>query len=65
MRKKDFMMEVILTADEVMRKGLGLAGFDGRQNSICRAQNIQRFKAYFGSEPIVCVQIWEEGHLAS
>jgi len=60
MHKKDFMMEVILTADEVMWKGLGLAGFDGCQNSICHEQNIQRFKAYFGSKPIICAQIWED-----
>jgi hypothetical protein len=54
-------MVVILTADEMMRIGLELCGFDWRrQNKACRALNLRRFKAHFGSNPIVYAQIWED-----
>jgi ribosomal protein L20 len=54
-------MVVALTADEMMRKGLELCGFDWRrQNKACRALNLRRFKAHFGSNPIVYAQIWED-----
>ncbi len=54
-------MVVILTADEMMRIGLEMCGFDGRrQNKACRALNLRRFKAHFGSNPIVYAQIWED-----
>jgi hypothetical protein len=54
-------MVVILTADGMMRIGLEMCGFDGRrQNKACRALNLRRFKAHFGSNPIVYAQIWED-----
>jgi hypothetical protein len=54
-------MVVILTPDEMMRKGLELCGFDERrQNKVCRAKNIRRFKAHYGSSPVVYAQIWED-----
>jgi hypothetical protein len=52
---------VILTADEILRKGLLLVGFDGsRQKNVKRERNIERFKTHFGSDPIVYAQIWED-----
>ena len=54
-------MVVILTADEFLRKGLLLVGFDDRrQQSVQRKTNNERFKTHFGSDPVVCAQIWED-----
>ena len=54
-------MVVLLTADELLRKGLELVGFDcSRQQRVCRATNLQRFKGHYGSNPVVYVQIWED-----
>jgi hypothetical protein len=51
----------IVTADEIMRQGLELAGFDHRRiNSSGRVGNYRRFKAWYGSSPIVYAQIWED-----
>jgi hypothetical protein len=53
-------MVVVLTVNEMMRKGLELWGFDWhRQDKACPALNPRRFKAHFGFNPIVCAQIWE------
>ena len=54
-------MVVVLTADELLRKGLELVGFDrSRQQRVCRATNLKRFKGHYGSNPIVYAQIWED-----
>jgi hypothetical protein len=54
-------MVVILTADEFLRKGLELVGFDHRrQQQVCRATNLSRFKGHYGSNPNVYAQIWED-----
>ena len=54
-------MVVILTADEFMQKGLLLVGFDiRRQQNVQRKANMDRFKEHFGSDPVVCAQIWED-----
>lgn len=54
-------MVIILTANEFLRKGLEMVGFDRRrQQRVKRATNIQRFKDYYGSRPIVYAQIWED-----
>ncbi len=46
---------VFLTADAMMWKGLELCGFDGRrQNKVCRAKNIRRFKAQNTSQVPLC-----------
>lgn len=51
-------MVVILTPDEILRKGLYLVGFDrGRQENVVRATNLERFKAHFGSMPIVYAEL--------
>jgi hypothetical protein len=52
---------VVLTADEILRKGLNLVGLDrDRQRNMCRATNLQRFKSQYGSMPVVYAQIWED-----
>jgi len=54
-------MVVILSPNEIMRKGLLLAGFSfHRQQRVCRASNLRRFKAFYGSAPIVLTVIWED-----
>jgi hypothetical protein len=55
-------MVVILTGDEILARGLELAGFDRdrRQIRVNREQNVSRFKSHYGSEPIVYAQIWED-----
>ena len=56
-------MVVILTADEILQKGLLLVGFSiRRQQNVQRKTNIARFKAHFGSDPVVYAQIWEDLH---
>jgi hypothetical protein len=54
-------MKVVLTADQIQRRGLDLAGFDRRrQSSISRRRKVKCFKAFYGSHPIVQAQIWED-----
>jgi hypothetical protein len=55
-------MVVVLTTDEMMRRGLELWGFDlRRQDNTSGAQNLRRFKSsLFGSKPIVYAQMWED-----
>jgi hypothetical protein len=55
-------MVVILTLDEFLWKGLQLVGFDhaGCQQGVCRATNLMRFRAHYGSNPVVYAQIWED-----
>ncbi len=54
-------MVLILTTDEILRKGLLLVGFDvRRQQNVKRETNIGRFKTHYGSHPVVLAQIWED-----
>lgn len=54
-------MTVVITADEFLQKGLELAGFDrDRHRRVCRASNLSRFRSFYGSNPIVYAQIWED-----
>jgi hypothetical protein len=54
-------MVVILTADELLRKGLELVGFEyHRQQNVSRETNLQRFRGHYGSNPIVYAQLWED-----
>ena len=54
-------MVEILTANEILRKGLELVGFDWhRQRNVSRPTNLQRFRAHYGSNPVVYAQIWED-----
>jgi hypothetical protein len=54
-------MVVILTADEILRKGLLLVGFDiRRQDKVSKASNLRHFRAHYGSNPVAYAQIWED-----
>lgn len=54
-------MVVVLTADEILQMGLALIGFSQqRQANVQRTTNLLRFKAHYGSHPIVYAQIWED-----
>jgi hypothetical protein len=54
-------MVVVLTADEFLRMGLARIGFSpDRQESVSRAVNLKRFRAHYGSNPLVYAQIWED-----
>ena len=59
--QKEQTIMAILTAIEFLQKGLELAGFSRRrQQRVCRATNLRRFKDHFGSLPVVYAQIWED-----
>ena len=52
---------LIVTPDEMLRKGLELGGFDhDRQGNVRRAQSLERFKALYGSNPNVYAAIFED-----
>jgi hypothetical protein len=60
-KTQNFTMVVFLTADEFLRHGLMLVGFDvRRQQRVARATNVGRFKTYYGSDPVVYAAIWED-----
>jgi hypothetical protein len=50
---------VILTADEMLAKGLELHGFDRTSKVSCSLKK-SRFKSLYGSEPVVYAQMWED-----
>jgi hypothetical protein len=51
---------MIVSPDDMMRKGLKHAGFDDRSNKANRLHKYRRFKAWYGSDPIVYAQLWED-----
>lgn len=54
-------MVLIVSADEMLRKGLQMGGFDDyRQQRVRRVQNLERFKGLYGSTPKVYSQIFED-----
>jgi hypothetical protein len=55
------LLAQILSPVEMMYRGLGIAGFD--EDRVARVQhplNERRFRSWFGSNPNVCAQIWED-----
>ena len=50
----------VLTAEEMLWKGLELAGFDRCHTTVNCKQLLKCFNAFYGSEPKVYVQIWED-----
>jgi hypothetical protein len=55
------MVVVILTADQVLHQGLICVGFKtNRIQNTSRASNLERFRAHYGSNPLVYAQIWED-----
>jgi len=54
-------MVFVHTADQILRKGLHLAGYDDyMQGNVKREANIDRFKAAFGSVPLVYAEIFSD-----
>jgi hypothetical protein len=54
-------MVTVLTADVILRKGLVLVNYDcRRQDKVSKATNLGRFRAHYGSNPVVYAQIWED-----
>jgi len=54
-------MVFIYTADQILRKGLHLVGYDDyMQGNVKREANVDRFKSAFGSKPIVCAEIFND-----
>ena len=52
---------IILTADEMMAKGLELGGCDRRrQQRACRATNLHHFKSFYGALPSVYAEIFSD-----
>jgi hypothetical protein len=55
------IMTRLYTADEMLQMGLGQIGFsDDQQERVKRATNVRRFKAHYGSSPLVLATIWED-----
>jgi len=51
----------IYSADQVMRIGLKLYGFDlERQNRVQYSTRLKNFKAFFGVHPLIIARLWEE-----
>lgn len=50
---------VVVTADEMLAKGLELHGFDRTSKVSCLLKK-SRFKSLYGSQPVVYAQIWED-----
>ena len=52
---------MIVTADELLWRGLVLVGFSGaRIGNVSRSTNLARFRSHYGSNPIVYSEIWED-----
>lgn len=52
---------LIVTADDMLRMGLELGGFDAkRQERVERKTNLRHFNALYGSNPIVYAEIFED-----
>lgn len=52
------VMPVIFTADEILERRLKHAGF--KEKSGGKIQQARRFKAWYGSNPVVLAAIWED-----
>ena len=51
----------VVTADEMLQKGLQLGGYDlFRQEKVQRSKNLAHFRALYGSNPVVYAQILED-----
>ena len=58
-----FNMVVIISPDQMLRQGLRLVGFNTeRIQNVLLDANLERFRAHYGSNPIVYAVIWEDLH---
>ena len=48
------------TEEEVLKKGLELAGYSRRQMNNCYATNLRRFMSFYGSWPIAIAKLFED-----
>jgi hypothetical protein len=54
-------MPLIVTPDQLLHQGLRLIGItNNRIENILRERNLERFRAHYGSNPIVYAQMWED-----
>jgi len=54
-------MPIILTADQMLRKGLHFVGWDDhKRGRLIRGTKVEYFKSHFGSDPKVCADIFED-----
>jgi hypothetical protein len=52
---------LIVTADEMLERGLELGGYDlRRQSNVLRKTNLRRFRSLYASNPVVYSQIFED-----
>ena len=55
------MVVIVVTPDQMLTQGLMLVGFENhRIQNVSRVVNLERFRAHYGSNPIVYAQIWED-----
>ena len=60
------MVFFIVTPDFVLKQGLLMVGFDHyRIQKVLRTKNVNRFRSYFGSDPVVYATIWNDLHDAT
>lgn len=51
----------VLNADDFLRIGLALAGFDvARQQRVGPETNCRRYQSHYGSSPLVCAVMWAD-----
>ena len=54
-------MVIIVTSDQMLVQGLRLVGFNiQRVQNVSLGENLRRFRAHYGSNPIVYAKIWED-----
>ncbi len=52
---------IIVTPDDMLQRGLMAVGFvQDRIRKVARATNLKRFRAHYGSNPIVYAYLWED-----
>jgi hypothetical protein len=55
------LLPFVFTPDQVLSRGLELAGYKRHEiDRVKRATNIDRFNIQYGSSHVVCAQIWED-----
>jgi hypothetical protein len=56
-----FRMVIIVSVDQMLVQGLRLVGFNlQRVQNVSQKENLARFRAHYGSNPIVYTKIWED-----
>ena len=59
----DNNMAAIISPGQILQTGLMLVGFHAHAiQKVSRRTNLKRFRAHYGSNPIVYAQMWEDLH---